>query len=168
LFCEALKTTTTANDIYNKLKNYLHEAQISMMSITSCATDGAPVVMGKKHGCLKVMKGGNPEMLLVHCVIHRENLVSKKLPPVINEILNSVIQCINNIEADAKCECLFRKFCEDTNAGHVRLLLHTEVNCLRRFMELFDILTEFLNDKPEMKFLQTVDCETFEIFHIYL
>jgi hypothetical protein len=28
MFCEALKTTTTAIDIYNKLKNYLDEAQI--------------------------------------------------------------------------------------------------------------------------------------------
>jgi hypothetical protein len=51
LFCEALKTTTTAIDIYNKLKNYLHEAQISMKNITSCATDGAPVTMSKKRGC---------------------------------------------------------------------------------------------------------------------
>jgi hypothetical protein len=28
LFCEALRTTTTAIDIYNKLKNYLDEIQI--------------------------------------------------------------------------------------------------------------------------------------------
>jgi hypothetical protein len=49
-----------------------------MKNITSCATDGAPVMMGKK-GCLKVMKDDNPEMLLVHCVIHTENLVSKNL-----------------------------------------------------------------------------------------
>jgi hypothetical protein len=28
-------------------------------------------------------------------------------------------------------------------------------------MELFDILSEFLNDKPEMKLLQTVDGEAF-------
>jgi hypothetical protein len=137
LFCEALKTTTTASDIYNKLKNYSDEAQISMKNITSCATDGDPVMMDKKRGCLKVMKDGNPEILLVHCAIHRENLVSKKLPPVLNEILNSVIKCINTINANVKCEFLFKQFCEDTNADHVRLLLHTELrwlsqgNCLR-------------------------------------
>jgi hypothetical protein len=56
LLCEALKTTTTAINIYNKLKNHIDKAQISMENITSCATDGAPVMMGKKLGCFKVMK----------------------------------------------------------------------------------------------------------------
>jgi hypothetical protein len=90
LFCGALRTTITAIDIHNKLKNHLDEAQISMENITCCATDGAPLMMGKKHGCLNLMKNANHEMLPVLCVIHRENLVSKKLPPVLNEILNSV------------------------------------------------------------------------------
>ncbi|GFW93852.1 SCAN domain-containing protein 3 [Trichonephila clavipes] len=50
---------------------------------------------------------------------------------------------------------------------HVRLLLHTEVrwlsegNCLKRFMELFDTLSDFLNDKPEMKHLLTIDGKAF-------
>jgi hypothetical protein len=72
MFCAALKTTTTGTDTYNKLKNYLDEAQIPMKNITSCATDGAPVMMCKKRGCLKLMKDAKPEMLLVHCAIHRE------------------------------------------------------------------------------------------------
>lgn len=110
LFCESLETTTTAVDIYNSLKNYLFEAQIPIKNIISCSADGAPVMMGKKNGCLKLMKDDNPEMLLVHCVIHRENLVAKKLSPVLNEILNSVIICINFIKANAKCERLFKQF----------------------------------------------------------
>lgn len=86
-----------------------------------------------------------------HCVNHRENLVSKKCSPVLNKILNSVIKCINSMKANAKCESLPKQFCEDKNADHVRLLVHTEVrwlsqgNCLRRFIELSDILSEFLN-----------------------
>lgn len=78
-FCESLETTTTAVDIYNSLKNYLFETQIAIKNIISCSADGAPVMMGKKNGCLKLLKDDNPEMLLVHCVIHRENLVAKKL-----------------------------------------------------------------------------------------
>lgn len=167
LFCKSLESTTTATDIYNKLKNYLDVNNISMENITSCAADGAPVMMGKKNGCLKLMKDENPEMLLVHCVIHRENLVSKNISPVLNEVLKSVIKCINAIKANAKCERLFKQFCEDKNADHVRLLLHTEVrwlskgNCLKRFMELFDVLSDFLSDKPEMKHLLTVDGKAF-------
>jgi hypothetical protein len=167
LFCEALKTNTTAIDIYNKLKNYLDEAQISMKNITSCATDGAPVMMTKKRGPIKLIIGTNPKMLLVHCVIHRENVVSNRLLPALNKILNSVIKPINTIKANSKCERLSKQFCEDVSTDHARLLLDTEVswlsqgNCLRRFMEFFDILSEFLNDKLEMEILQTLDAEAF-------
>ncbi|XP_042229496.1 SCAN domain-containing protein 3-like [Homarus americanus] len=134
-----------------------------MENIISCAADGAPVMMGKKNGVLKLLKDDNPQMLLVHCVIHRQNLVSKKVSPVLNETLNAVIKCINTIKANAKCERLFKQFCKDQNADYVRLLLHTDVrwlsngNCLKRFMELFDILSEFLDDKPYMTLLLTVD-----------
>ena len=47
-------------------------ADIPIENITSCAADGAPAMMGKK-GCLKISKDKNREMLLVNCVIHREN-----------------------------------------------------------------------------------------------
>ncbi|XP_042909285.1 protein FAM200A-like [Parasteatoda tepidariorum] len=121
----------------------------------------------EKNGRLKLMKDENPEMILVHCVIHRENLVARNILPVLNEVLHSVIKCINDIKANAKCELLFKLFCEEQNADHVRLLLHTEVrwlskgNCLKRFMELFDILSDFLSDKPKMKYLLTVDDKAF-------
>ncbi|XP_071041827.1 protein FAM200A-like [Parasteatoda tepidariorum] len=80
----------------------------------------------EKNGRLKLMKDENPEMILVHCVIHRENLVARNILPVLNEVLHSVIKCINDIKANAKCELLFKLFCEEQNADHVRLLLHTE------------------------------------------
>ncbi|GFU09767.1 SCAN domain-containing protein 3 [Trichonephila clavipes] len=85
-------------------------------------------MMGKK-GCLKLMKDENPEMILVHCVIHRENLVAKNSTPVRNEVLRSVMKCIDYIKANAKCEHLFRQFCEKENAGYVRLLLYTKGSC---------------------------------------
>ena len=34
---------------------------------TSYAADGAPVMIGKKNGCLKLITDENPEMFLVHC-----------------------------------------------------------------------------------------------------
>ncbi|GFU23368.1 SCAN domain-containing protein 3 [Trichonephila clavipes] len=77
LFCKRLESTTTSKDIFNKLKNYLDVNDIPMKNITSCAADGAPNMMGKKNGCLKLMKDANPEMIFVHCVIHRQNLVAR-------------------------------------------------------------------------------------------
>ncbi|GFT48349.1 SCAN domain-containing protein 3 [Trichonephila clavipes] len=105
----------------------LHVNDIPMKNITSCAADGAPNKMGKKNGCLKLMKNANPEMILVHCVIHRQNLVAKSISPVLNEVLHNVIKCVNVIKASAKCERLFKLFCEEQNEDHVRFLLHTEI-----------------------------------------
>ena len=105
-----------------------------------------------------MMKDENSEMFLVHCVIHRENLVSNDIIPVLIGLLRSAI-CINAIKENAKCERLFKQFYEDENADYVRLLLDTEVrwlsngNCMRRFMDLYDVVSGFLSDKPEMKHL---------------
>ncbi|GFX89261.1 SCAN domain-containing protein 3 [Trichonephila clavipes] len=113
------------------------------------------------------MKDEYPEMILVHCVIHRENLVAKNITPALNELLRSVVKCINYIKANPKCERLFRQFCENENVGYVKLLLHTGVrwlskgNCLKRFMDLYDDLGDFLSDKPEMNPLKTVDGKAF-------
>ncbi|XP_023213182.1 SCAN domain-containing protein 3-like [Centruroides sculpturatus] len=163
LFCKQLESTTKSRDIYNIFKCYLDDNEIPMKNVISCAADGAPNMMGKKNGCLQLMKADNPEMILIHCVIHKENLVAKNVSPILNEVLNAVIKCINSIKASAKTERLFKLFCEEQNEDHVRLLLHTEVrwlskgNCLKRFIELFDSLEKFLIDKPEMKLLLTTN-----------
>ena len=38
-----------------------------------------------------MMKDENPEMLLVHCVIHGDNSVSNYIAPVLDEVLRSVL-----------------------------------------------------------------------------
>ena len=163
LFCQSLETTTRGVDIYDKVSNYFDDNEIPKTNIVSCAANGAPAMMGKNTGCLKLLKDENPNMLVVHCVIHREHLVAKNLAPKLHEILHSAIKCINYIKANAKTERLFQKFCEVNHANHVRLLLHTEVrwlskeNCPRRLMELFEPLSEFLKDKSEMTLLMTTD-----------
>lgn len=71
-FLKKCYCTTKSQDIYNKLKNYLELKNISMKNITSCAAYGAPKMMDKKNGCLKLIKDINPEMVIVHCVIHKD------------------------------------------------------------------------------------------------
>ena len=123
LFCKSLKSSTTAKIICCTLKSYLDTNKIPMKNITSCAADGAPNMMGKKNGCLKLMKDENPDMLLVHSVIHRQNLLAKNLSPVLNKIMNLIVKCINSIKATAKQERIFKLFCEENNEAHERLLL---------------------------------------------
>ncbi|XP_029643893.1 SCAN domain-containing protein 3-like [Octopus sinensis] len=72
-----------------------------------------------------------------------------------------------SFKRNSKSERLFKQFCINQSAEHVRLLLHTEVrwlssgNCLKRFMELFDQINDFLSDKCEMKLLSTTDGKAF-------
>ncbi|GFX14957.1 SCAN domain-containing protein 3 [Trichonephila clavipes] len=128
---------------------YLDASNIPMKNITSCATDGAPNMMGKKKGCLKLMKDKNPNTLLFHCVIHKGNLVPKNISPVLNERLNLVVKCMNTIKPKVRCECLFKSFFNEPNEDYVKLRLHTKArgllkgNCFKRFMKLFDTLNDF-------------------------
>ena len=97
LFCQSLETTTRGVDIYDKVSNYFDDNEIPKTNIVSCAADGAPAIMGKNTECLKLLKDENPNMLVVHCVIHREHLVAKNLASKLLEILHSAIKCINYI-----------------------------------------------------------------------
>ena len=83
--------------------------------------------MSKNIGCLKFLKDDNSSLLIVHCVVHRENLVAKNVAPKLHEVLYSAIKYINFIKANSKTECLFQKFYEVNHSDRVRLLLHTEV-----------------------------------------
>ncbi|GFS50052.1 SCAN domain-containing protein 3, partial [Nephila pilipes] len=102
-------------------------------------------------------------------LITYEKLVAKNILPVLNEILHAVIKCVNTIKYSAKCERLFKLFCEEQNEDHVRLLLHPEVrwlskgNCLKRFMQLFEAISVFLSERLEMKYLLTIDGKAFPI-----
>ena len=167
LFCKSLETSTTAKDIFKVVYEYINENDIPFKNIVSCTADGAPAMMGKQTGCLKLLKDMNPSMMTFHCVVHRENLVAKNMSPSLHTVMQAVIRCVNSIKAKPKFERLFKQFCLKQEADHVRLLLHTEVrwlskgNCLRRFMEMFDMLTEFLGDQEEIIFLSSVDGKAF-------
>ena len=91
----------------------------------SCATDGAPALMGKRNSGVELLKRDNPQHTTVHCVIHRENLVARNLSPELNAVLAAVVKCINFIEANSKTERLSKVFCQDCDEQYVRLLLHT-------------------------------------------
>ena len=72
MFCESLTTKTTARDIYNLVKKYLIDNHIPTTNLVSTAADGAPTMMGRHKGLLKLLKEDNPDMMTVHCIIHRE------------------------------------------------------------------------------------------------
>uniref|UniRef100_A0A5S6QBN6 DUF4371 domain-containing protein n=1 Tax=Trichuris muris TaxID=70415 RepID=A0A5S6QBN6_TRIMR len=125
------------------------EKQIPLANIISIATDGAPSMTGSQRGFIALLKQVVPDVVAVHCVIHREHLVAKRPSDRLNSSLQLVITAINKIKTNSLNDWLLRKLCEEMDAEYNRLLLHTEVRwlsegaCLTRFYCLFDAVLNF-------------------------
>ncbi|XP_071044605.1 protein FAM200C-like [Parasteatoda tepidariorum] len=126
-----------AADVKSKLIKFMRE-------------DGAPAMSGRHTRLLAHLKNEVPEVITIDCVIHRQYLAAKKLNGALHDTLQFVISAINKIKANSLNDRLFRELCRE-NEDFERLPLHTDVrwlskeNCLHRFFEFFDSVTEFLD-----------------------
>lgn len=100
--------------------------------------------------------------MTVHCVVHRENLVSAVLGGELNGVLKQVIRIVDRVKTHPKQERLFKSFCEDLDDDYVKLFLHTKIrwlsrgNCVERFVSLYDSIKAFLGDSERTQFLMMV------------
>ena len=79
LFAKLLKTDMTGLSIFEARKSWFDENQIPFGNLVSCATDGAPFMLGKPNGFIAHIKKLSPSILAVHCVVHLHHLVAKKI-----------------------------------------------------------------------------------------
>ena len=127
------------------------EKSIPLTNIISCATDGAPSMVGRHCGFLSYLKNAVPKVLTVHCVIHQRHLVAKNLSEKLHESLSTVITAVNKIKANALNSWLFHQLCIENDEDFQCLLLHTEVrwllkgNCFKRFYTLFNSVLDFFS-----------------------
>uniref|UniRef100_A0A5S6Q3P9 DUF4371 domain-containing protein n=1 Tax=Trichuris muris TaxID=70415 RepID=A0A5S6Q3P9_TRIMR len=150
LFARELVTDTRGETIYRTVEDFFKEKEIPLTNIIAVATDGAPSMLGRHRGFLSYLKEKVPDLLAVHCVIHRQHLVAKRLSDRLHRSLQYVISAVNKIKSSALRERLFSQLCEENDEDFNRLLLHTEVRwlskgaCLSRFYALFDTVVQFL------------------------
>ena len=64
--------------IFDVVKTYFMEKNIPLSNITACATDGAASMVGRYRGFIAHLKLAVPSLFCIHCVVHRQHLVSKK------------------------------------------------------------------------------------------
>ena len=92
----------------------------------------------------------------MHCVIHRQHLVAKRLSPRLQKSFAIAIKAINKIKANAKNSRLFRQLCNKNDEEFERLLLHTEVRwlskgeSLSRYCKLHERVVEFLDEEFDL------------------
>ncbi|XP_070408073.1 zinc finger BED domain-containing protein 5-like [Nothobranchius furzeri] len=153
LFGKYLITDTRGQTIFSALEEYFQEKSIPFSNLLACATDGAPAMVGRYRGFIALLKERAPDILTVHCILHRHNLVAKNISPQLHKSLDFAVKSINKIKAHALNDRLFRQLCSENDEMFERLLLHTEVrwlsrgNCLSRLCELFATVLEFLGTK---------------------
>jgi len=80
LFCEELKTTTKAKDVFQFVKDFFAKCELNIQSIGFVCTDGAPAVLGNKSGFSTLMQQEIQHLQGTHCFLHRHALASKTLP----------------------------------------------------------------------------------------
>ena len=108
---------------------------------------------GRLCGLTSRVKEVAPECESTHCVIHREMLASRRMSPEFNDVLVDVVKIINHIKAHALNSRLFEQLCEEMDAEHKCLLLHSEIRwlsrgkSLTRVFELRAPLKTFLSEK---------------------
>ena len=96
LFARPLITDTKGESIFKVVDNFFREKGIPMCNIIACATDGAPAMVGRHRGFISYLKNAVPEVIAVHCVVHREHLVAKHLSDRLHNSLNIVIKVVTD------------------------------------------------------------------------
>ncbi|XP_076044729.1 zinc finger MYM-type protein 6-like [Oratosquilla oratoria] len=132
IFALKLTTDTKGESIFKKLEAYFEENNIPLKNIVACATDGAAAMIGRYRGFSAYLKKAVPNVVCVHCVVHRQHLVAKNLAGRLHEALGHVIKAVNLIKKNALQDRLFQQLCGKNNEEFERLVLHTEVRWLSK------------------------------------
>ncbi|XP_075229766.1 protein FAM200C-like [Lycorma delicatula] len=92
LFARNLETNAEGETIYNILETFCDEKEILLKNIMSIATDGAPGMTGRHKDFIVYSKNKVSDVLAVHCVIHRQHLVARKLSERLHTHCNILLE----------------------------------------------------------------------------
>ena len=119
----------------------------------SVCTDRAAAMQGRKKDFIAHVMNINPYVIIFHCMIHREVLVSKCFTHELLKSMNQMIKVVKYIKGHTLRCRIFSSLCESMDAQFKCLLFHTEVRwlskgkVLTRFICLKEEIISFLNDR---------------------
>ena len=136
LFCLPIGIDTTALSVFSKLDNYFSEHEVMWSKCKSMSTDGARAMVGVRSGVVALIKQVASEVVSIHCILHREALVAKKLANEekncqLADVICDVTKIVTTILKKPKSNRAFHKLAREMG-DDVRLVYHSEVRCLSR------------------------------------
>ena len=139
------------------------EKNIPLKNILACATVGATAMVCKYRGFITYLKNYVPNIFCIHCVIHRQYLVTEKLGGRLHGSLHIVINR----------DRIFWQLHEENAEDFEQLPLDIEVrwlskdNSLKRLVVLWNAITYFMKDTKSGEELIKVKCDTFYLPNIF-
>ena len=102
LLCRELETTTKAQDVFVLIDNFFQENGIEWKNLCGICTDGAPAMLGSRSGFQKLVKDRSLQVTGIHCIVHRQALACKTMPPHTLTVMTLVIKIVNFIKSRAR------------------------------------------------------------------
>ena len=139
LFSAKMDIDTKGQSIFQKVEDFFRAKNIPLTSILTCATDGAPSMVGRYRGFTSLLKSAAPNVISIHCVIHRQHLVAKRLSGQLHASLKTVVAAVNKIKSRSLNSRLFRRLflgmrevvCSpNCMLGHKMLTVYLRSGCL--------------------------------------
>ncbi|XP_040312981.1 SCAN domain-containing protein 3 isoform X3 [Herpailurus yagouaroundi] len=147
-FSASLPTNTTSSELCEAVKNYVvNKCGLEFQFCVGLCSDGAALMTGRRSEVVAQIKELAPECKITHCFIHREGLAMKKISAELNSVLTDTVKIVNYVKSNALNSRLFSLLCDNMEADHKQLLLHTEMRWLSRgkvLSRMFEIRNELL------------------------
>ena len=150
LFCQSLPTRTTSLALFTCLNEFVEANKMDWSKCCGITTDGARAMTGVLNGLISLVKAKAPNIMTIHCCLHRESLAARKMPAELETTFNEIIKVVNYIKARPLNSRVFKVLCEEMGSEHKQLLLHSEVRWLSRGRVLSRIFE--LRDEVELFF----------------
>ena len=94
-----LETYTTGEHIFESILHFFTANIIELKKLCLLVTDGAPSMLGKNKGLKARLAEVAPNMIAIHCIIHR-GILCARLDGHLKQIMQQVVKIIHFIKCN--------------------------------------------------------------------
>ncbi|XP_069610944.1 general transcription factor II-I repeat domain-containing protein 2-like [Ranitomeya imitator] len=160
----SVPTITSGSEICKVVMQTFCDLSIDISKVVSVTTDGAPNMVGKKVEFVKLFTEGIGHPIVpFHCIIQQEALCAKAGFTDLNDLMSVVTKIVNLIAARPLHKREFSALLLEVDSTYSGLLMYNNVRwlsrgkVLQRFVECFEEIKVFLEDKDLGNFPQLYD-----------